>query len=120
MRGYSCFVLFAAAMVMISCSVCSTEVVQGSRSPDGVLQASWYTKNCGATTDFSTVVSVHRPDNSYKDDSDTVFVAKGKQTIRLTWVAPHQLSVQCASCERATIFREVTKIGDIDVSFPGP
>ena len=111
--------LTAVAMVMTGCSICSTEVVQGSRSPDGVLQATWYTKNCGATTDFSTMVSVHRPDSSYKDDSDSVFVAKGKQTIKLTWAAPHQLSVQCASCERAVIFREVTKIGDIDVSFPG-
>jgi hypothetical protein len=112
--------LTAVAMVMTGCSVCSTDVLQGSRSPDGILQATWYTKNCGATTDFSTMVSVHRPDSSYKDDSDVVFVAKGKQTIKLTWVAPHQLSVQCASCERATIFREVTKIGDIDVLFPGP
>lgn len=112
-------VLVPAAMVMISCSICSTDVVQGSRSPDGVLQATWYTKNCGATTDFSTVVSVHRPDSSYKDDSDIVFVAKGKQTIKLTWAAPHRLSVECGSCERANIFREVTKIGDIDVSFPG-
>jgi hypothetical protein len=115
----SVLVLVAAAMVMIGCSICSTEVVQGSRSPDGVLQATWYTKNCGATTDFSTVVSVHRPDTSYKDDSDIVFVAKGRQTIKLTWTAPHQLSVECDSCGRASIFREVTKIGDIDVSFPG-
>lgn len=113
------FLPTAVLMVMIGCSVCSTEVVQRSWSPDGVLQATWYTKNCDATTDFSTVVSVHRPDSSYKDDSDIVFVAKGKQTIKLTWAAPHQLSVQCASCERAAIFREVTKIGDIDVSFPG-
>jgi hypothetical protein len=106
-------------MVMIGCGLCSKELVQDSRSPDGVLQATWYTKNCGATTDFSTVVSVHRPDSSYTDDSNIVFVARGKQAIKLKWASPHQLSVECASCERATIFREVTKIGNIDVSFPG-
>ena len=119
MRRFSLLVLVATVMVMISCSVCSTEVVQGSRSPDGVLQATWYTKNCGATTDFSTVVSVHRPDSSYKDDSDIVFVAKGKQTMKLGWAAPNHLSVACSSCGRTAIFREVTKIGDIDISFPG-
>ena|SRR6201996_4306941 len=118
-RGLSVVLLIAVGMVMIGCGLCSKDLVQNSRSPDGVLQATWYTKNCGATTDFSTVVSVHRPDSSFTDDSDIVFVAKGKQTIKLTWAAPHQLAVECASCERAAIFREVTKIGDIDVLFPG-
>jgi len=106
-------------MVMVGCSLCSKEVVQNSQSPDGLLQATWYTKNCGATTDFSTVVSVHRSDSSYTDDSDIVFVATGKQAIKLTWAGTHHLSIECGSCERATVFREVTKIGDIDVSFPG-
>ena len=119
MRAFSVVFLIAVGMVMIGCGLCSKDLVQNSRSPDGVLQATWYTNNCGATTDFSTVVIVHRPDSSYTDDSDIVFVAKGKQTIKLTWAAPHQLSVGCPSCERATIFREVTKIGDIDVLFPG-
>jgi hypothetical protein len=112
-------VLVAAAVVLIACNPCSKEVVQASLSPDGVLQATWYTKNCGATTDFSTVVSVHRPDDSSYDESDIVFVAKGKQNLKLTWAGPRRLLVECSSCERRVIFREVTKIGDIDVSFPG-
>ena len=115
--------LIAAAAVvtlMTSCGLCSNQLVRHTKSPDGAVEASWYIRNCGATTDFSTIVSVHQPEASYTDDSDTVFVVKGKPNLKLSWAGPKQLSIDCEKCGRRDIFRQTTRLGDIDVEFSAP
>jgi hypothetical protein len=108
------------AVVMTGCNLCSKDVIQEVRAPEGVLAATWYVRNCGATTDFSTLVSVHRAENSYTEEADLVFVAKGKKRLRLEWASPHQLSIACEECGRNNVFKEVTKFGDVEIQFRDP
>jgi hypothetical protein len=107
----------ALTLLVIGCNVCSDKFVQRVKSPDGLLTATWYVRNCGATTDFSTIVSIHKTDSSFKDDSDIVFVAKGRGGLHLAWTTRHQLLIQCLGCKRQDIFKEVTKFADIDIMF---
>jgi len=111
------FLVLVLSLAAIGCDVCSDRVVREVKSPDKVLTATWYVKNCGATTDFSTVVSLHKAGSSFKDDSDIVFVAKGRGELRLAWNNSHQLSIQCVACQRTDVFKEVTKFADIDIAF---
>lgn len=112
------FVLgIAVSIAMTSCGLCSNQLVQGKRSPDGMIEASWFVRNCGAPTDFSTIVSIHQPNASYTDDSDLVFVAKGKYDLKLSWTGRRELTIECYGCVRKNVFRETTRLGDIDVRF---
>jgi hypothetical protein len=110
----------AAIMLTTSCGLCSNQLVRAVRSQDGIVEATWYVRNCGATTDFSTIVSVHQPNGSYTDDSDLVFIAKGKYDLKLSWSGPRELTIDCKDCSRKNVFRETTHLGDIDINFSAP
>lgn len=110
----------AAVMLMTSCGLCSNQLVRAARSPDGTVEATWYVRNCGATTDFSTMVSVHQPNGSYTDDSNLVFAAKGRYNLKLSWAGPRELTIDCEGCSRKNVFRETIRLGNIDVNFLAP
>jgi len=116
-RALLVLLVAAAVIVTTNCGLCSNQLVRATRSPDGSVEATWYVRNCGATTDFSTMVSVHQPNASYTDDSALVFVAKGKYDLKLSWAGPRELAIDCQGCSRKAIFRETTRLGDIDVNF---
>ena len=117
MRRFMHAVGIVFLFILVGCGgFCSDKVNAESSSPDNVLKATWFERDCGATTDFSEIVSIHKPDNTYKDDSDIVFVAKGRGQIHLSWSGPRHLSIECIGCQRKDIFKEVSKIGDIDVT----
>jgi len=99
------------------CGTCDDEVQSQSVSPDKIVEATSFVRNCGATTDYSMIVSIHRTDNDYKDESDFVFVAKGRGRLQLKWAGPKALEIYCEGCERKDVFRRLTALGDIDISY---
>jgi hypothetical protein len=109
--------VIAFLLALAGCGVCSEEVIGSARSRDGVLTATWFVKDCGATTDFSTGVSVHRSDSTFKDDGDIVFVVKGRGSLSLLWDGPRSLRIECGGCSRQNVFRRVTSLGDVDISY---
>ena len=104
-------------LLIVGCAPCSDKVVAESLSPDRTLAATWFVRDCGATTEFSTMVSVHRPDITFRDDAGIVFVAKGRGSLKLEWTGPRGLKIECVGCERKMIFKEVTVAGDVDISY---
>jgi hypothetical protein len=114
--------LFRMALVVslssiAGCGLCSDDIKLEQSGPDGSLKATWFVRNCGATTDFSTIVSVHRSDNSYKDDGSIVFVAKGRGRLRVRWDDARHLRIECAGCQRNDVFKEITVLGDVNISY---
>jgi hypothetical protein len=109
------FLSLLAALSQAGCGLCSDEVQAELVSPDNALKATWFIRDCGATTDFSTIVSVHRPDNGYRDAGDFVFVAKGRKQLRVAWTGPSKLTVECTGCQRKDVFRRVTLLGNVDI-----
>lgn len=76
-------------------SMCSNELIKEIVSPDGKYVASVFERNCGATTPYVNVVSLHRFGvKFYPDDSDNwVFTVHGKSDVRVSWVADNKLKV---------------------------
>lgn len=103
--------------LLLACNPCSDQVVSDVKAPEGVLTATSFLRNCGATTDFSSIVSVHRNSVGFREDREIVFVAKGRHDLFVSWGGPKALSIRCPSCTRKDIFRQVSALGDIDVSF---
>jgi hypothetical protein len=110
-------VILLLALLCSGCGSCGDEVTSESIGPDRASKATLFTRNCGATTDFSTIVSIHRPDNSFSDEGDFVFVAKGQGNIQLKWISAKALEIHCEGRERKYVFRRVTALGDIDISY---
>ena len=102
---------------LMGCTQCSNTVESTAVSPDGQLAARVSERNCGATTDYSSVVTLQRPSDKFEPDDGVLFVAKGQHRISVRWTADKELLVTCTSCSRKDVFREVTVTGEIDVRY---
>ena len=105
------------ACLLAGCNPCSDEIVSETTSPDGVLTATSFVRNCGATTDFSSIVSIHRKSEGFGNDDDIVFVVKGQYELTPNWTDAKTLSIECYGCVRANIFRQVSALGSIDMVY---
>ena len=66
-----------------------------------------FVRDCGATTDFSTIISLHGSSSSFKEQDHFVFVIKGRAKIELLWTGPRQLSVKCPTCQAGDIYKQL-------------
>ena len=112
-------VLLACACTFVGC-MCSDKVLSRSTSPDGGLVATVFERDCGATTDFSTILSISGTSENFKDERVFVFVAKGQKGVTVKWTGRRALWVECDGCTRPSVFRQVTALGDIDITYSLP
>jgi len=88
--------LLVACGSLAACA-CDDEVLSELRSPDGKYVASVMERNCGATTDYVSHVTV-RPSDSMMRQGDDVLVVEYRQDIRLAWEGVDHLVVEFRSC----------------------
>ena len=114
-------VLLSAAwlslLALSACGVCSDQVLSESSPDGGGVTATVFVRNCGATTDFSTIVSLHGSKDGFRSDRDVVFVVKGRPEVKATWDGPRTLAITCPGCLRANIYRQVTAVADMDIIY---
>ncbi len=104
--------------VFSSCNVCKNVARVKATSGDGKLIATIYERNCGATTDFTSIVNIRSVSESGDgEDKNNVFIVKGRSAISAVWDGPRKLTISCESCSRVNIFRQVVAIGDIDIYY---
>jgi len=103
--------------LLAACNPCSDEILSETTSPDGVLTATFFIRNCGATTDFSSIVSIHRKSEGFRNDDGIVFVANGQNQPTLNWTDAKTLSIECRECTRTNIFRQVSALGNVDLVY---
>ena len=102
---------------LTGCSNCESSVKSKAVSPDGLLIARTCERNCGATTDFSSIVNLQSASAKYDPTDGVLSVAKGRYEMSTKWTDPKHLSITCEGCSRPNVSREVTVAGDIDVSY---
>jgi hypothetical protein len=110
--------VFLAVYGLVGC--CSDRVLLRLPSPDGLVVVTLFDRDCGATADYSTNVSLGRPSDGRGNDAFFIFVAKGRREVSIRWAGAKSLYVECDRCSRDTIFRQVTTLGDIDVHYSLP
>jgi hypothetical protein len=97
-------------------AACENGVLLDVLSPDGAREAIVFRRNCGATTAFSTQVSVLERRASLADeDSGNVFVSDGEGRLSVTWTGARELLVRAPSTLR--IFRSESRMGDVVVRY---
>jgi hypothetical protein len=92
----------AAAPRGCSFFTCGDHATQRAVSPDGERVAVSFVRNCGATTDFSTHVTLANAGEK-ADDSDAIFIAaagsaprtaEGGPRAELRWLGPERLLIR--------------------------
>ncbi len=100
-------------------SMCSNEVLQEIPSPDNKLKAVVFQRDCGATTGFSTQMTIIKTNEKLQNKRGDVYSADtdhgnapsgpgGGPKIEVVWTGPHQLQVKHP--QKARIFLSVKEI----------
>lgn len=92
------YLVSVLAVALTSCSLCGNDLMKEELSPDGTLKAVIFNRDCGATTSFSTNVSVissnadlpNEAGNALVMDEDARFA-----NITAQWTGPRTLMVLC-------------------------
>lgn len=126
MPGRASPILAFALLPLAGCSdFCANEIVQTVPAPDGKMAAVLFERNCGATSDFTTQVSIVRrgeaPDgrgNIYIADADDDPATRGQwggPWAELRWAAPDRLHIGYVRHSR--IFHQERRRGGVEISY---
>lgn len=90
--GFAALLALVVAMYMawqamgLRLADCSDNVKHQSQSSDGRYTATLFQRNCGATTDYSTIVSLRASNSDFDGVKDTrVLVLKGSCEVTVHW-----------------------------------
>jgi hypothetical protein len=110
-------VALAVAALVMGCG-CSNKVIAEADSPDGTLRATVFERDCGATTDFSRIVSITGKEEDYTRENSFVFVVEGEKDIQLKWTGRRQLSVECRACTNTVVFKQLIALRKVEIAYP--
>jgi hypothetical protein len=88
-------VAFLSLALQAACGLCGNEDDVRVASPDGKHVAHSYLRNCGATTDYVTIVDLEAPGYS---QGATAYSADGAHELSLRWASPQELHIECRGC----------------------
>jgi hypothetical protein len=119
-------ILAAGVLVMGGCSdVCSNSEVARANAPDGLHSAIMFQRDCGATTSFSTQISVVERGkdasgggNTFRADDDHGVAADGSwggPWAEMKWLAPNHLLIRYAAKSRP--FAQEDEVSGVKISY---
>jgi hypothetical protein len=94
---------------------CGNALKKEAPSKDSVYVAAFFEQNCGATTDYTSIVSLRRREDRFNGDKDeAILVIRGQCPVEMVW-NERVLSVSRAnSCDVA---KRVASWRDVTISF---
>ena len=97
MRCRNAIWLLFAALPQVSCGsfgigMCGNEELMRLKSPDGLLDAVMFERDCGATTSVSTQVSIVQAGRQLRNEGGNLFVSSGP-VVSIGWQAPRTLLI---------------------------
>ncbi|MET0654346.1 MAG: hypothetical protein ABWY94_02075 [Pseudoxanthomonas sp.] len=107
-------------------SSCVNEILEEFPSPDRAYKAVAFQRDCGATTGFSTQISILRFGRSLDDGSGNIYVADadhgaapsgpgGGPPVQVRWTGNRSLSV--AGHPQARVFSSKAKYEDVAITY---
>lgn len=115
--------LAATSAMVASCDAagdllggCGNEVVRSAVSPSGSKAAIAFVRDCGATTGYSTQVSVVRGRVSEVTGSGNTFIVEGRpEGLELRWTSDSEVLVSRPGSGR--IFRQEEQVGGTVIKY---
>lgn len=119
-------VIVAALMMCSGCSdICQNTVASRRFAPDGKHVAVLFQRDCGATTGFSTQVSIFDSDDKPSGEGNT-FVADDDHGaarvgdwegswVEMKWLSPERLLIRYAAKSR--IFKQNENVSGVNITY---
>jgi hypothetical protein len=76
--------------------MCGNEIYKEYLSPNGELKAVIFQRDCGATTGFSTQISIIKADSNLKNESGNIYIVNGhpsRVAPQLSWSSSDELII---------------------------
>jgi hypothetical protein len=108
--------LGTVAVGLFLASDCEDTIKTEARSPDGKYAATLYERDCGATTDFSTIVNLRVSSARFNADELGVVILKGQHKLDLVWDGNTKLQLKCDDCRPDDVFKQEKTWKDVDIS----
>lgn len=100
-----------ATLVLAACSdLCGNEVVASVTSPSGALRAVVFTRDCGATTGFSTQLSILPAAEALPAESGNALVLDDEAPLTVSWLSDTVVRVAGGGSAKVT-WRELAVAG---------
>jgi hypothetical protein len=105
---------------------CGNQVVSTITAPDGQKKAVVFQRDCGATTGFSTQISILPLSHGLPNEGGNVFIADcdhgaapaaahGGPEVHLSWAGSNRLEVRFHP--KARVFRSVPSLDDVEITY---
>jgi hypothetical protein len=109
--------LSVLAPILSGCTgdLCGNTVERTVPSPAGQTKAVVFIRDCGATTGFSTQVSVLPSGEELPNDRGNVLVLDGTVPIVLSWLSESSLAI--GGIGNAKVFRQEAAVANTQVSY---
>jgi hypothetical protein len=114
--------LVALSVWLVACAdLCENRVLSELTAPSGNTRAVVFERSCGATTGFSTHVSVLTASNALPKSAGNIFVADSDHgaandmTVTVRWAARDQLVIRYPA--RARVFTKETQANGVAVTY---
>ncbi len=96
---------------------CNDTIKSEVKSSDRKYVATLYVRDCGATTDFSTIISLRPVLAEFDGEEGRIFVIKGRPQVNIVWNEQTSLRVECIGCNSNDIFRQDKSWKDISITY---
>jgi hypothetical protein len=118
--------ILALLAITTACGRCENDIVSETQSPGGQWKIVIFQRACGATTGFSTQVSVLESAATLGSDGGNVFIADDNHGVvslkldhtlplKVSWKGDHDLEIEYPPGTR--IFRQEQKYGSVSIAF---
>lgn len=106
---------FVALVVLSGCDPCGNDIIQSVASPSGHLKAVVFTRDCGATTGFSTQVSVLSASDDLPNAGGNTLVLDGQVPVHVQWVSESALRLRVTGSTK--VYEQRSVVGGVSVSY---
>lgn len=98
-------------------AICKDDVQSEVSSPQNDFVASVILRNCGATADFSTIVTIKDRDDAHQFSKEDVFVLRGDNVVSISWIDENTLKVDCKECDSKDIFKNLNSWRQVAIKY---
>jgi hypothetical protein len=100
------------------CSPCADITKAAASSSDNEYIVTYVERNCGATTDYSNLVTIERQ-AMLLAPKETVFIVEGQPHLSIGWNNVRELRIRCIKCGagRTRIFKQESSWKDVKVVY---
>ena len=119
------FLLLTVLFSLSSCfNLCANKTDYSIQSPDGNFIVHVYERDCGATTDFSTQISILKSNKKLKNENGNIFIATGGKaslstpgTISTEIIWENDNSIIIRYDGKAEVFKSVKSLNGIKIQY---